>query len=73
MVVITYEDKMEFLENLKMRAKLLHETCEACFPQRDIDILECIMEDVNEIHEQNKKNEKMTDELYEELFLKEGK
>ena len=55
MVTVTYEEKMEFLDNLKMRAKLLHETCEACFPSHDIDILECIMEDINEIHEQKKK------------------
>ena len=72
MVKVTYEEKMAFLDNLKMRAKLLHETCEACFPQRDIDILECIMEDVNEINEQYKKNEKMTDDLYAEMFLKWG-
>ena len=71
MVEITYEEKMEFLDNLLMRGKLLHETCEGCFPQRHIDILECIMEDVNQIHEQNKKNEKMVDELYKEMFYNE--
>ena len=45
-------------------------TLEECLTLYSNEILECIMEDVNEIHEQYKKNEKMTDELYEEMFLK---
>ena len=46
MTVVTYEEKMNFLDNLLMRAKLIHETCEACFPSKDIEILECIIEDI---------------------------
>lgn len=61
MTIITYEEKMEFLDNLLMRGKLLHETCEGCFPQKDIEILECIIEDVRDfkiVLEQSKENYK---------------
>lgn len=51
MTVVTYEEKMNFLDNLLMRAKLLHETCEACFPSKDIEILECIIEDIRDFKE----------------------
>ena len=53
MTVVTYEEKMNFLDNLLMRAKLLHETCEACFPSKDIEILECIIEDIRDFKEIN--------------------
>ena len=73
MVTVTYEEKMEFLDRLRERAKLLHKTCEACFPSHDLEILECIMEDVVECHHQYKKEEKMVNDIYEEMFLKEDK
>lgn len=68
---ITYEEKMEFLDDLLMRGKLLHETCEGCFPQRHIEIVECLIEDVNQLHELYKKdNVQKKHDPYEELFLK---
>lgn len=73
MVTVTYEEKMAFLDNLKMRAKLLHETCEACFPSHDLEILDSIMEDVVECYHQYKKDEKMVNDIYEEMGLKEEK
>ena len=51
MEIITFEEKMEFLDNLLTRAKLLNETCEACMPQKHISIIECLIEDENFIHE----------------------
>ena len=76
MVVVTYEEKMGFLDNLLMRGKLLHETCEGCFPQRHIEILECIIEDVRDMHiineeaEKFSKIEKKAEDIYGDLFLK---
>ena len=51
MEIITYDDKIDFLDNLLKRAKLLNETCEACMSKKEISIIECVIEDVNFIHE----------------------
>lgn len=51
MVKVTYEEKMDYMDNLIMRSKLLHETCASCISEHDLEILECIREDINEIHQ----------------------
>ena len=51
METITYEDKIEFLGNLLRRAKFLKDTCDRCMAQKDISIIECLIEDVNFLHE----------------------
>ena len=48
---ITYEDKIDFLDNLLTRAKLLHETCEGCMSLREIAIIESLIDDVKFINE----------------------
>ena len=52
MTVVTYEDKMNYLEDLRKRVKILNESCKNCMPDeelaRTIDIIECIMEDVRD-------------------------
>ena len=43
METITYDDKINFLDDILKRAKLLHETCEACMPQKNISIIEIVV------------------------------
>lgn len=53
MTVVTYEDKMNYLEDLRKRVKFLNESCKNCMSDeelaRTIDIIECIMEDVRDL------------------------
>lgn len=66
MTIVTYEDKMAYLEYLRQRQKTRFK----------IDLIECIMEDVRDMHIINEeavefqKEEKKATDLYEELFLK---
>jgi len=52
MAIITYEDKMNYLEDLRKRVKFLNESCKNCMPDdqmdKTLDIIECIMEDVRD-------------------------
>ena len=52
MVKITYEDKIDYLADLRKRVKLLNESCKSCMPDEELarttDIIECIMEDVRD-------------------------
>ena len=74
MTIVTYEEKMDYMDNLIMRSKLLHETCASCISERDLEILECIKEDVDQMHQLDeqcqKKEDKELADIYEELFLK---
>lgn len=56
MTTITYDDKMNFLEDLQKRQKFLNESCKSCLPDeelnKNIDIIECIMEDIRDFKEE---------------------
>lgn len=74
MTIVTYEEKMDYMDNLIMRSKLLHETCASCISEHDLEILECIKEDVDQMHQLGeqckKRQEKEVADIYEEMFLK---
>ena len=71
---ITYEEKMDYMDNLIMRSKLLHETCASCISDRDLSILECIKEDIDQMHQLDEQCQKRQDkevaDIYEEMFFK---
>lgn len=61
---ITYEDKMGYLEQLRQKQRKSFK----------VDLIECIMEDVVQMHQleeqcQKRQNKEIAD-IYEELFLK---
>lgn len=66
MIVVTYEEKMEYLEQLRQKQKNAFK----------VDLIECIMEDVRDMHIINEeavkfsKIEKKATDIYEEMFLK---
>ena len=78
MIKITYEEKMNWLytkrNELIERSKKY--TSEVDYDKYLIDIIECIMEDVRDMHIINEKAEKFNKiekkatDIYEELFLK---
>ena len=42
---ITYEEKMDYMDNLLIRSKLLHETCASCISERDLsDMVDLIVD-----------------------------
>ena len=79
MTVITYEDKMKWLNYHLERLKdhQCKSTLDFEITQKKIDIIECIMEDVRDMHIINEeavkfnKIEKQAEDIYGELFLKE--
>lgn len=78
MIKITYEEKMNYLDS--KRNELIDRskkyTSEVEYDKYMIDIIECIMEDVRDMHiineevEKFNKIEKKASDIYEELFLK---
>lgn len=78
MIVVTYEDKLKWLyyqlEKLKDHQK--KSTLDLKITQENIDIIECIIEDVRDMHiineeaEKFNKIEKKASDIYEEMFLK---
>ena len=75
MVKITYEDKIIWLN--EKRNELIERskkyTSEVEYDKYLIDIIECIMEDVDQIYqleEQCQKQDKESTDIYEEMFLK---
>lgn len=62
MTKITYKDKMDFLEDLQKRQKFLNESCKTCLTDvelnRNLDIIECIMEDVRDFKSLNEERGK---------------
>lgn len=67
MVVISYENKMAYLEYLRQRQRKSFK----------VDLIECIMEDVRDMHiineeavKFNKIEKKKASDIYEEMFLK---
>ncbi len=78
MIKITYEEKMNYLDS--KRNELIERskkyTSEVEYDEYLINIIECIMEDVRDMHiineevEKFNKIEKKATDIYEELFLK---
>lgn len=71
---ITYEEKMAVLDNILETIKNYQTTYTGSSFGRDIVVLECIKEDVVQMHQleeqcQKRQDKEVTD-IYEELFLK---
>ena len=79
MIVITYEEKIEWLSHQleKLKAHKAKSTFDSKLTQRCIDVVECIMEDVRDMHIINEeadkfnKIEKKAEDIFGELFFKE--
>lgn len=71
---ITYEEKMVVLDNILETIKNYQTTYTGSSFERDIVVLECIKEDVNQMHQLEEQCQKRQDkevaDIYEELFLK---
>lgn len=73
---ITYEDKMNYLDSkrIELIERSKKYTSEVEYDKYLIDTIECIMEDVDQMHQLEeqcqKRQDKEVDEIYEELFLK---
>lgn len=71
---ITYEEKMDYMDNLLMMSKLLNESGVKCISEKVFSILECIKEDIDQMHQLEeqckKKHDKELADIYDELFLK---
>lgn len=90
MKIIPYDDKMDLLEHLRKeenrfiknikkgmdedRIPIEQAETEINRSKNIIDVIECIMEDVNQMHQLEeqcqKKQDKEVADIYEELFLK---
>lgn len=76
MVKITYEDKMNYLDSkrIELIQRSKKYTSEVEYDKYLIDIIECIMEDVDQMYQleeqcQKRQGKELAD-IYEEMFLK---
>ena len=71
---ITYEEKMDVLDNILETIKNYQTTYTGSSFEQDIVVLECIKEDVNQMHQLEEQCQKRQDkevaDIYEEMFLK---
>ena len=73
---ITYEDKMNYLDSkrIELIQRSKKYTSEVEYDKYFIDVIECIMEDVDQMHQLEEQCQKRQDkelaDIYEEMFLK---